>query len=140
MLVPTYGNFFYVCTNDIWKFLGQGSKQRCSCQPTPQPWQHWNLGASVTYAIACSNTRSLTNWARPGTKPASSQRQHQVRNLLSHNENSWNGQNVNKIMLQLYFLLYSFLSKYLTIKIPSKEVTYCFKFLAQLLVIICGFF
>ena len=44
----------------------------CSCQPMPQPRQHWIRAASVTYAPACSNARSLTPRARPGMEPASS--------------------------------------------------------------------
>ena len=51
-------------------------------------WQLWIPAASVTYGAACSNTRSLTHWARPGIEPASSWRQHGVLNLLSHNGNS----------------------------------------------------
>ena len=53
---------FYGHTCDIWTFPGQGSNQNCSCRPTPQlqQQQHWMWAASVTYAIACSNARSLT--------------------------------------------------------------------------------
>ena len=40
---------------------------------------------SVIYAAACGNARSLTNQARPGVKPVSSQRQPGVLNLLRHN-------------------------------------------------------
>ena len=43
---------------------------------------------------SCGITRSLTHWARPGIKPASSQRQRKALNPLSHNSNSikrfWN--------------------------------------------------
>ena len=64
-----------------------GVESELQLQPTLQPWQHWIQAASVTYATACSNTRSLTHWVRPGIKPASSQR-HLVLNLLNHNGNS----------------------------------------------------
>ena len=40
------------------------------------------------YTIAFGNARSLTHWERPGIKPATSGRQHQVLNPLSHNGNS----------------------------------------------------
>ena len=45
--------------------------------------------ASATYTTTCGNAGSLTHQARPGTKPASSQRPCWVLNLLSHNRNSW---------------------------------------------------
>ena len=41
-----------------------------------------------TYAAACSNTGSLTHWARPGIEPTSSQRLCWVLSLLSHSGNS----------------------------------------------------
>ena len=44
--------------------------------------------ALVTYNVACSNAISLTHWARPGIKSASSQRQCLVLNPLSRNGNS----------------------------------------------------
>ena len=56
----------------IWKFLGYGSNQSCSCWPTTQPQQHWIWTASAIYATAHSNTRSLTQRARPGIEPESS--------------------------------------------------------------------
>ena len=40
---------------------------------------------------ACGNTRPLMHWGRPRIKPKSSQRQHQVLNLLSHNRNPHGG-------------------------------------------------
>ena len=43
---------------------------------------------SATYTAACSNSGSLTCWARPGIKPSSSQTLCQVLNLLSHSRNS----------------------------------------------------
>ena len=49
--------------------------------------------------LACSNTGSLTHWARPGIEPTSSQVQHQLFNPLSHNRNfyltnfKWNRRN-----------------------------------------------
>ena len=52
-------------------------------------WARGWIGATaVTYTTVCSNTGSLTHWARPGIKPKSSQRQHWVLNPLSHNRNS----------------------------------------------------
>ena len=48
-------------TCDIWKFLGEESNQRCSCQPTPQPQQRQIQipGLSVTYITAHGNARSF---------------------------------------------------------------------------------
>ena len=54
---------FCSCTCSIWKFLGQGLNQSCSCQSAPQPQQHGVRAASVTYATACGHTRSLTHQA-----------------------------------------------------------------------------
>ena len=56
----------------------QGSNQSCSCRRTPQPQQSEIWATSVTHAAACGNTGSLTHWARPGIKPASSQRRCRV--------------------------------------------------------------
>ena len=49
---------------------GLGFEWSCNCQPTSQPQQRRIWAASVTYATACSNERSLTNWARPGIEPS----------------------------------------------------------------------
>ena len=57
-------------------------------RPTPQPRQHWIQAASVTYAAACSNTRSLAHWARSGIELVSPQRWCRILNLLSHNRNT----------------------------------------------------
>ena len=65
--------FFQGRTCSIWKFPSQGLNLSCS----------WGLRYSH------SNARSLTHWVRSGIKPAASQRQHQVLNLLSHNGNSY---------------------------------------------------
>ena len=43
-----------------------GVNGSCSCWPTPQPQQCSTQPASVTYAVAHSNARSLNHWARPG--------------------------------------------------------------------------
>ena len=59
-----------------------------SCRPIPHPWQHGIWATSVTYATACSNTGSLTNWARPGIKTISSWSLCGVLNPLSSNRNS----------------------------------------------------
>ena len=50
--------------------------------------KHWIQPASVTYAAAGGNTRSLTHWARPGIEPAPSQKLLCIFNPLSHNGNS----------------------------------------------------
>ena len=56
-------------THGIWKY--PGSNRNYSCWPTPQP-QQCQIGAtSATWATACSNTGSLTHWARPGIEPTS---------------------------------------------------------------------
>ena len=61
----------------LWSHLwhmevsGPGVKLELCVGPITQPWQHWIRAISVTYA-AYSNTWSLTHWARPGIKPASS--------------------------------------------------------------------
>ena len=47
----------------------RGQIRAAGCQPA-QPHQIW--AASVTYTRAHSNIRSLSQWARPGIKPASS--------------------------------------------------------------------
>ena len=44
----------------------------CSCLPTPQPQPCLIWAASATYTVACSSARSLSHWARPGIKAASS--------------------------------------------------------------------
>ena len=49
-----------------------GSNWSYSCWRIPQPQQHQIGATSVTYAIACSNVKSLPHWARPGIKPTSS--------------------------------------------------------------------
>ena len=65
-------------------------KQESISMYTPEPQQCRILVASAIDAIACGNAGSLTHWARPGTEPASSCRQHWVLNPLSHNRNSIN--------------------------------------------------
>ena len=53
------------------------------------PWARVQIGVTAAvHAAACSNSGSLLQWARPGIKPASSQKQHQVLNLLNHSGNS----------------------------------------------------
>ena len=63
---------FWVFTWGIWRFLGQGLNQSCSCWPTPQLQQLEILAASVTNMTANGNAGSLTHWARPGIEPVSS--------------------------------------------------------------------
>ena len=38
-----------------------GDESERSCQPTPQPHQHWIQTASSTYATACCTAGSLTH-------------------------------------------------------------------------------
>ena len=53
-------------------FQARGSNRGCCCQPTPEP-QHRGIQAeSATYTTAHSNAGSLTHWARPGIKLATS--------------------------------------------------------------------
>ena len=61
--------FFLWLHLSIWKFLGQGSNQSCSCQPTPQPQQHGLRATSETYTTVCANDGSLNHWARLGIEP-----------------------------------------------------------------------
>ena len=78
-----------------WLHLWHTEVPRLGVEPelrlwsTSQPWQHWIQATSATYAAACGITGSLTHWARPGIKPASSLTLCRVLNLLSHNRNSW---------------------------------------------------
>ena len=48
------------------------SNWTCSCWPMPQPQQYQIWAIAATYTIAHGNTRSLTYWAVPGIKLASS--------------------------------------------------------------------
>jgi len=70
--------------------LRLGVKLELQLRTTSQPQQCWIWATSVTYSIcgSCSNTGSLTHWARPGIELASSQILCQVLNPLSHNRNS----------------------------------------------------
>ena len=74
------------------EILRLGGELELQLQPVPQPQQHGIWATSATYAIAWGNAGSLTLSARSGINSASSQRQCQILNLLSHNgnsENSW---------------------------------------------------
>ena len=64
--------FFFGCTQDIWKFLSQGSKLSCSCN---QCHRYSNAGP----LICC---------ARPGIEPMPPQKQCQIINPLLYNRNS----------------------------------------------------
>ena len=57
-------------------------------RPTPQSWQHQFWVASAIYTAACSNTRSLTHWARPRMKTTSSWTLCGVLNPLNHSGNA----------------------------------------------------
>ena len=48
-------------TCSIWRFLGKGSNQSCSCQLTPQPQQLGIQASSATHPTAHSNARSLAH-------------------------------------------------------------------------------
>ena len=54
----------------------EGSNRSYSWWPTPQPQQCQIQAASATFTTAHGNTRSLTHWARPGIKSATSCRFH----------------------------------------------------------------
>ena len=73
--------FFFLFTPMAIEFPGPEIKLELQLQPMLQPQQHRLQDASA---------RSLTHWAKPGTKPTFSQRQHQVLNPPSHNGNSSN--------------------------------------------------
>ena len=85
----TFFIFFYLFF--LWLHLqhmevsGPGVKWQLQLRPIPQPPQHWICTASSTYSATWDNARFLTQWARPGIKPASSQRQHWALNPLNHN-------------------------------------------------------
>ena len=50
----------------------RGSNWSYTWKPTPEPQQRQIWAASVTFTAAHGNSRSLTRWARPRVKPASS--------------------------------------------------------------------
>ena len=80
-------SFFSFLWQHLWhiEVPGLGVNLELQLQPTPQPQIQ---ATSMTYAVACSNTGSLTHWARPGSEPTSSWGQCWVLNLPSHNGNS----------------------------------------------------
>ena len=83
-------SFACVCKDELWNcslfffffFLGPHlrhmefprltAESGYSCWPTPQTQQYGIRATSATYTIAHCNARSLTHWAGPGIKPASS--------------------------------------------------------------------
>ena len=79
---------FHSHTCGLGKFPRLGAESEPRLWHAPQPQQHWIQTASLTYATACTNTGSLTPWARSGIEPISSQILYWVLNLLSHNRNS----------------------------------------------------
>ena len=83
-----------------------GVKLKLQLRATPQPQQHWIQATSATYVKACSNTGSLTHWARPGVKPTSLQRPCGVLNPLSHNGHSFLLINVSFQILKKFLLLF----------------------------------
>ena len=85
--------FFFFFLLLLWPHLQYmevprpGVELELQLRPTPQPWKH-QIGATfTTYTTTHGNTRSLTHWARPGIKLASSWGQCQVFNPLSHKGN-----------------------------------------------------
>ena len=80
--------FLFTAAPEAYGSSQSGVKLELQLRPMLQPQQHWIPTLSVTYMTACGNTRSLTQWARPGFDPASSRALCQVFNLLSHNVNS----------------------------------------------------
>ena len=102
--------FFSLLFFFLWLHLqhmevpGSGVESKLQLRPMPQPWQHQIGITSVTYYAACRNIGSLTHWARPGIKPATSQRQHQILIPLSHNGNSM----CSLFLVLSVHLLYSF--------------------------------
>ena len=69
--------FFFFCLfraglAAYWGSQVRGSNQSPNRRPTPQPQQHGIQATSATYATAHGDAGSLTHWARPGIKPASS--------------------------------------------------------------------
>ena len=79
----------------------RGQVGAAAASPTPQPQQHQVQATYVTYAAACSNTSSLTHWARPGMKPTSSWTLCQVLNPRSHSRNSMKSFSKQKIILKI---------------------------------------
>ena len=65
----------------------RGSNRSCCCWPAPQPQQHQIQAVSVNYTTAHGNTRSLTQWARPGIEPTTSWF---LVGFIYHDGNSWN--------------------------------------------------
>ena len=93
--------FFRATCMAFGNFQARGRIGAVSCQPTPQAQQHQIRATSVTCTTACSNAESSTHWTRPGIKPASLQRLHQVLNPLSHNRNS-----LSRFLFPVFFLVF----------------------------------
>ena len=92
---------FYGHTCSILKFSGQGSNWSCSwglCHSHGNMGSETHLGTlpqqcqipatSATCTTAHGNAGCLTQWARPRSKPTSSQKQHWIVKPLSHKGNS----------------------------------------------------
>ena len=64
--------FLFVCffRSAPTAYGGSQANQSCSRWPTPQPQLCQIWAASLTYATARGNARSLTHWVRPGIEPA----------------------------------------------------------------------
>ena len=71
------------------KSQARGQIGAAAATPKPQQHQIWVASVTCAIAVACGKAGSLIHWARPGIECATSQRQCQVLNRLSHNENSY---------------------------------------------------
>ena len=103
--------FFFVLLgphHSIWRFPGYPANWSCSHSPTPQPQQCGIQAASGIYTTAQGNARSLTQWAKPGIEPTSSQ---MLMGFVNHwattgtplDTNYLHGQLNGHWMLKLYF-------------------------------------
>ena len=89
IFIKTFFFFLFMATTMAYGSSWAGVISELHLRPIPQPKKDHIRATSATYTTACSNAGSLTHWARPGVEPASSQRQHQVLNLLSLSGNSF---------------------------------------------------
>ena len=64
--------FFFTAAPVAYRSFQARGQISCSCWPQPQPQPHQIHATFVTCTAACSNTGSLTHWARLGIKPTSS--------------------------------------------------------------------
>ena len=88
MIQPVF--FFFCLWPHLWHIevprLGVKWELQLQAYATAMSTQIWTL--SATYVVSCGNARSLTHWARPGIRSASSWRLCWVLSQLSYNGNS----------------------------------------------------